>query len=136
MSWLNRAFHCRLTCYRQSVDFDIVLSLYKIVTGLWQGFVFRHLCCSVHTSKSSFECCCRGIHLPKPMMNIPPISTNLPLLNFPPFLQKNLISPYFRAIDVFCTPYFDHDAFTHHALHVLDAPALLLHDPYPPRKIQ
>ena len=38
--------------------------------------------------------------------------------------------PYFRSIYVFpltyvfyAYPYFDHDAFTNHALHVLDAPA-------------
>src|SRR6218665_1373832 len=53
----------------------------------------------------------------------------------PPYFEKKQFSPifyissYFRSIYVFCLiyaflllPYFVHDAFMHHAVHVLDAP--------------
>src|SRR6218665_205931 len=56
---------------------------------------------------------------------------------------KFINSPYFRKIykfplyfvqftfcllnlHFFASPYFDHDTFTHHALHLLDAPASLI----------
>jgi len=29
---------------------------------------------------------------------------------------------FFGLIYTLCFPYFDHDAFMHHALHILDAP--------------
>jgi len=68
--------------------------------------------------------------------NFPPIfaiSIHFPLfrkiLNFPLLFQ---ISPGFRKLYVFfyilyvflVSPYFDHDAFMHHTMHILDAPAL------------
>ena len=38
------------------------------------------------------------------------------------------MNPLFSFFFVFGVPYFDHDAFkTHHALHVLDAPAGMFH---------
>src|SRR6218665_1371528 len=60
----------------------------------------------------------------------PSISTKF--INFPPISAKFIKSPYFRSIygflliyafakfRFFCFPLFDHDAFMHHALHVLD----------------
>jgi len=30
---------------------------------------------------------------------------------------------FIGLINIFCFPSFDHDAYMHHALHVLDAPA-------------
>jgi len=43
-------------------------------------------------------------------MHIPPISAKF--INF---------HPYFCYLSFLGFPYFDHDAFTHHALHVLDS---------------
>jgi len=50
-------------------------------------------------------------------------------INFPPISAKCINSPYFLSIDFIgliylflLPPYFDHAAFMHHALHVLDAP--------------
>src|SRR6218665_1461910 len=44
------------------------------------------------------------------------------ILDMPPlFLQSLSISPYFRSFPFLVSPYFVHDTFTHHALHVLDA---------------
>ena len=41
---------------------------------------------------------------------------------FPPcFRQTHLLFTYFTCISFL--PYFDHDAFMHHPMHVLDAPA-------------
>src|SRR6218665_2642606 len=41
---------------------------------------------------------------------------------FPPLISYNL--PVFYILYVFfVSPYFDHDAFMHHTMHVLDAPA-------------
>jgi len=40
------------------------------------------------------------------------------------------MSPYFRSIKffaeftIFASPYFEHDAYMHRALHVLDAPVM------------
>ena len=45
----------------------------------------------------------KGVHPPKPMMHIG-------------------YSHYLRKSHVFASPYFEHDAFMHHALHVLDVP--------------
>ena len=47
-----------------------------------------------------------------------------------PYFSKIYKFPYFRSIYCFCLiyvfpPYFDHDAFMHHALHVLDASACI-----------
>jgi len=71
-----------------------------------------------------------GASIPtKPMMHIAyfPSPYFNKIYNFPLFWQNLLIFPYFRSIDIFCLiyvfllpPYFDHDAFMHHALHVLD----------------
>src|SRR6218665_3020779 len=47
----------------------------------------------------------------------PPTLTNFPLC----FRQINLLFTYFTCISF--PPYFDHDAFMHHPMHVLDAPA-------------
>jgi len=55
---------------------------------------------------------------------------------FPPISEKMLFSPYFFKFPsdfakftcfyihsaFFVSPYFDHDAFMHHTMHVLDAP--------------
>ena len=50
------------------------------------------------------------------------------ICEFPPFFGKILKSPlfsfnlgFFGLIYAFYFPYFDHDAFMQHALHVLDA---------------
>ena len=56
--------------------------------------------------------------------NFPPISTKL---FFPPtFKNSPLFSENLRAIYILCvffvSPYFCHDAFMHHTMHVLDAP--------------
>src|SRR6218665_3282879 len=60
----------------------------------------------------------------------------------PPCFAKIILSPYFykfpppvldkftcflHTLRVFCSPYFDHDAFMHHPMHVLDAPPTMLH---------
>jgi len=52
---------------------------------------------------------------------------------YSPSFHKIYKFPYFREIDafclicVFCFPLlFDHDAFMHHTLHVLDAPAVVM----------
>ena len=65
------------------------------------------------------------------------ISTYFPCFNntFPPCFAKIILSPYFykfspyfRQIHLLFTyftcipPYFDHDTFMHHPMHVLDAP--------------
>src|SRR6218665_1336921 len=47
----------------------------------------------------------------------PPTLTNFPLC----FRQIHLRFTYFTCISF--PPYFDHDAFMHHPMHVLDAPA-------------
>ena len=42
---------------------------------------------------------------------------------YSPIIPLNLeIYPIFDLFSFFGFPYFDHDAFTHHAKHVLDAP--------------
>ena len=57
------------------------------------------------------------------------------MIHFPPVLEKQSLFPFFLNsqlfsldLSVFCitlafisSPYFDHDAFMHHTLHVLDA---------------
>jgi len=63
------------------------------------------------------------------MLHIPPYFQNF--YKFPLFLQHLYISsPYFRKIYIFwlnlrflASPHIDRDAFMHHALHILDAPA-------------
>ena len=52
------------------------------------------------------------------------------VLHIPQFPQNLKIFPYLHKIYLFILnlrvmayPYFDNDAFMHHALHVLDAPA-------------
>src|SRR6218665_408703 len=64
----------------------------------------------------------RGVHPPKSMMHTV----------FPLFPQNLYISPRFpQNLRFFGSPYFDHDAFMHDALHVLDASAFLhLHNLY------
>jgi len=51
-------------------------------------------------------------------------------VTFPPIFAKFVHIPYVHSIYAFWVhlrfflpPYFDHDTFMHHALHVLDAPA-------------
>jgi len=53
-------------------------------------------------------------------------------LLFPPTFSNFSPAPWFRKIYVFyipyaffVSPYFDHDAFMHHAMHVLDAPVYI-----------
>jgi len=47
------------------------------------------------------------------------------IYKFPLFPQNLHISPIFVQFTFFAFPYFDHGAFTHHALQVLDAPEWL-----------
>src|SRR6218665_1870370 len=71
--------------------------------------------------------------------NFPPI---FPVSgHFPPVSRKLLSPPYFSKFPSLCfrkihllftyflcisfTPYFDHDAFMHHLMHVLDAPGVI-----------
>src|SRR6218665_595668 len=72
----------------------------------------------------------RGVHPLKPIMHIaysPYLDISTKFLNFALFPQKLYTSPYFRKMYVFClicvfaAPYFDHNVFMHHALHVLAA---------------
>ena len=82
------------------------------------------------------------MHFP-PLFQIPPISKKVPPIlavsvHFPPVSQKLFFPPYFykfppvlgkftcflHTLRVF-PPYFDHDAFMHHPMHVLDAPDVL-----------
>ena len=65
------------------------------------------------------------------MCTFPPISEKI--YNFPLFSQNLYTSSYFRSIYVFpfiylffLLPYVYHDAFMHHALHVLDTHGLSL----------
>ena len=62
--------------------------------------------------------CIRGINSP----------SQLCILHISPYFYKiykfTLFPQIFCLIYIFCIPYFDLDAFTFHALHVLDAPAL------------
>src|SRR6218665_2458579 len=52
--------------------------------------------------------------------SFPPTLTNFP----PSFRQINLLFTCFTSISF--PPYFDHDAFMHHPMHVLDASARLM----------
>src|SRR6218665_314753 len=92
---------------------------------------------------------CRGVHPPEAMMHfplfqIPPIFEkvsdsveNFPCFStFPPVSRKLLFPPTFTnpsvlekftcCLHTLCVfrfpPYFDHDEFMHHPMHVLDAP--------------
>jgi len=65
----------------------------------------------------------RGIHLPKPMMRITYSLYFLKNYKFPPisgkFMNSTLFPQKFALLGLFtlfCIPYFDHDAFMHHAL--------------------
>src|SRR6218665_491680 len=65
-----------------------------------------------------------GVHPPKPMMHIElspyfPKICNSPI--FAEFMHFPLFS--FNLRFFFFSPYFDHDAFMHHASHILNAPA-------------
>src|SRR6218665_4173142 len=54
--------------------------------------------------------------------SFPPTFTNFP----PCFRQIHLLFTYFTYFTcIFFPPYFDHDAFMHHPMHVLDAPDFL-----------
>src|SRR6218665_690744 len=72
----------------------------------------------------------RRVHPLKPIMHIayfPPISRKF--INFlPPIFTKTINFPVFCNLRLFCLiyfllacPYFDHEAFMPHTLHVLDA---------------
>ena len=57
-----------------------------------------------------------------------PISKKI--INFPPIVAKCINFPYIHSnyvflpnLHFFASPYFDHDAFMRHALHMLDSPA-------------
>jgi len=62
-----------------------------------------------------------SVHPPKSMTHI---------LYIPPIYTKFINSPIFDKFRIFveftyfASPYFDHDAFIHHALHVLNVPDL------------
>src|SRR6218665_279640 len=47
-----------------------------------------------------------------------------PMIAYSPYFSKIYKFPvhYLHSFSFLATSYFDHDAFTHHALHVLDAP--------------
>ena len=60
----------------------------------------------------------KGVHAPKPMMHIALFPQNLQFL--PILVQFTFFLPNLRVLT---SPYFDHDAIMHHALHVLDASA-------------
>ena len=66
-----------------------------------------------------------GVHPPKPIMHFPPLSEHLSesvenVHNFPTIFVKFLcVLPH---LCIFASPYFDHDAFMHHTIHVLDTP--------------
>jgi len=63
-----------------------------------------------------------------PMMRIAFTTYFHQISTFHPFPLNLYISPYFQKITFFpnlrflLPPYFDHDAFMHHALYILDAP--------------
>src|SRR6218665_370142 len=76
-------------------------------------------------------------HPPKFLMTFS-FSHRTQILNFPPCFAKIIISPLLSKISplfsknspafyilyvYFVSPYFDHDVFMHHPMHVLDAPA-------------
>src|SRR6218665_95345 len=66
-----------------------------------------------------------GIHSPKPMMHIAYAPNSKKLKNFPDFPKILLFLFNLRfLLNARCllSPYFDHDSFTHHALHSQDAP--------------
>jgi len=65
----------------------------------------------------------RDVHLPKPIMHIAYSSYFHKICKIPPITAKFINFPMiFIQFTFFASPYFDHDAFTHHALHVMDAP--------------
>ena len=69
----------------------------------------------------------RGVHSPNRMIHISPIY--IKIINSPYFHKIYTFPPtyakftFFGLVYVFCFPHFDHDAFMHHTLHGLDAPA-------------
>src|SRR6218665_980452 len=66
-------------------------------------------CCTIYMEQPLF---CSGVSiLSKPMMHF---------AYFPYFSNIYKFPRPFSLLFVFGFPYFDHDAFTHHALHVLD----------------
>jgi len=76
------------------------------------------------------QCWTRGVHPPKSMMHIAYSPYFNKIYKFPPLFPLKMFQffPYLSSIYVFflnlpflLAPYFDHDAFMHHALHVLDA---------------
>src|SRR6218665_1706097 len=64
---------------------------------------------------SYFRCFSTFSPLFREHFSFPPTFTNFP----PCFRQIHLLFTYFTCI---FPPYFDHDAFMHHPMHVLDAP--------------
>jgi len=102
----------------------------RAMTDFWNPKAFHPLLRNSSSIFSPFYCCLDG---PRPCsqqgcpssLNQYIIAYSSPIskifLIFPLFPQNYWIFPHFLSIYVFCFPYFDHDAFTHHAFHVLDA---------------
>jgi len=82
--------------------------------------------CSCVNSRSSghSRSCAHNQGRPSPV-----IESIMHIAYFSPISTKFIHFPYFCKIYFFCliyvscSPYFDHEAFMHHALQVLDAPA-------------
>src|SRR6218665_625307 len=86
------------------------------LVGIFQPSINSNLTIQTHVSYF-----CTGASIPfKAMMHIAYSPYFRKMYKFPPILFK---FPYFYLIYFFSSPYFDHDAFMHHALHVLDAHA-------------
>src|SRR6218665_3358965 len=65
----------------------------------------------------------RGIHPSNPMMRIVYSPYFQKIYKFSPISAKFIHFPLFpQNLRYFASPHFDHDAFMHHVLHVLDAP--------------
>jgi len=72
----------------------------------------------------------RDIHSPKPMMHVAYSPYFHKIYKFP-YISVKFINFFLFSYNLlfcfihvfFAPPYFDHDAFTHHALHILDASA-------------
>src|SRR6218665_1443822 len=66
-----------------------------------------------------------SVHFPpfRENYSFPPTFTN-----FPPILGK--FTCILHTLRVYFSPYFDHDAFMHHPMHVLDAPAYVHYSRY------
>src|SRR6218665_3066713 len=80
----------------------------------------------------------RGVHPPKRMMHIAYSPHFHKIYKFLLYFHKIYTFPpistkftFLGLIYVFCFPYFDHDAFMHHTLHILDAPGRITSENHP-----